>query len=81
MFSGTFAAEVLCPLYLIADKNEFDFGRISIAMKLFSTHNFEYVNFADARIVNIMLNEKSSPTLICMLITPKQVSKKELTTL
>lgn len=53
MFSGTFAAEVLCPLYLVADKSEFDFGKNFDTDEAFEhAHFFEYVNFSDPRIIN-----------------------------
>lgn len=53
MFSGTFASEVLCPLYLVADRSEFDFGKNFDTDEAFQhAHFFEYVNFSDPRIIN-----------------------------
>lgn len=69
MFSGTFTAEVLCPLYLIADKNEFDFGKNFDTDEAFQhAHFFEHINFADPRIINTATYEKKLFTYLDLYV-------------
>jgi thiol-disulfide isomerase/thioredoxin len=78
MFSGTYAAEVLCPLYLIADKNEFDFGKNFDTDEAFQhAHFFEYVNFSDARIINTATYEMKLFTYLDMYVDHTEAGFKK----
>lgn len=53
MFPSTFTAEVLCPLYLLPDRSEFEFGKNFDTDEAFqNVHFFHYINFSDPRIIN-----------------------------
>jgi thiol-disulfide isomerase/thioredoxin len=78
MFSGTFAAEVLCPLYLVADRSEFDFGKNFDTDEAFQhAHFFEYVNFTDARIINTATYEMKLFTYLDMYVDHTEAGFKK----
>lgn len=69
MFSGTFTAEVLCPLYLVSEKSEFDFGKDYDTDEAFQhAHFFAYVDFADPRIINTATYEKKLFTYLDLYV-------------
>lgn len=78
MFSGTFAADVLCPLYLIADKSEFDFGKNFDTDEAFQhAHFFEYVNTSDPRIINTATYEMKLFTYLDMYVDHTEAGFKK----
>ncbi len=78
MFSGTFAAEVLCPLYLVADKSEFDLGKNFDTDEAFQhAHFFEYVNTSDSRIINTATYEMKLFTYLDMYVDHTEAGFKK----
>ncbi len=58
LFSGTFTAEILCPLNLITERSEMEAGKIFDTDIAFQhVHFFDHVNFTDARIINTTVYE------------------------
>lgn len=69
MFSGTFTSEVLCPLYIVAEKSESDAGKNYDTDEAFQhAHFFQHINFSDPRIVNTATYESKLFTYLDLYV-------------